>query len=146
MAGYQPGVANRIPNDGTWTYTYDDEGNTATRSKAGGEKWYYAWNNAKELTSVRQTSDGTTNLLWVTYTYDALGQKVPEDRGYASKFAQNIRQKESLQGSQCQERRHSDSWPCLTWRYSAARGLRRGGSPRSSRRRHSWPRGGTVHR
>jgi hypothetical protein len=73
MAGYQTGTGNELTNDGTWTYTYDSAGNMTQKSKGSGlETWYYGYDNANHLTSVRQTSDGSTNLLTVTYTYDVL--------------------------------------------------------------------------
>jgi RHS repeat-associated protein len=79
MAGYQTGTANRLSNDGTFTYTYDNEGNLTQKSKGSGlETWYYAYDNLNHLTSVRQTSNGSTNLLLVTYTYDVFGQRATE--------------------------------------------------------------------
>jgi RHS repeat-associated protein len=51
------------------------------KSKGSGlETWYYGYDNADRLTSVRQTSDGTTNELTVTYTYDVLGNRVQQDK------------------------------------------------------------------
>jgi len=64
MAGYQTGVANRLTNDGTYTYTYDDAGNMTQKSKGSGlETWYYNYDNANHLTTIRETSNGTTNIL-----------------------------------------------------------------------------------
>ena len=79
MAGYQTGVDNRIGNDGTYTYTYDAEGNITEKSKGSGlETWYYGYNQKNMLTSVRETTDGTTNEYTATYTYDALNRRVLE--------------------------------------------------------------------
>src|SRR5262249_21367885 len=73
--------ANRMSNDGTFTYTYDAEGNVSQKSKgAGQETWNYAWDNADRLTSVRKTSDGSTSTLWETYAYDAEGNLGREER------------------------------------------------------------------
>src|SRR5262249_36406074 len=47
---------------------------------SGLETWYLGYDNRNRLTSVRETSDGTTNLLTVTYTYDALDHRVQEDK------------------------------------------------------------------
>jgi RHS repeat-associated protein len=81
MAGYTTGTGNQTTNDGTFTYTFDNNGNIATKSKGPGlEKWYYGYDNLNHLTSVRKTSNGTTNVLTVTYSYDALGERVQEDK------------------------------------------------------------------
>jgi RHS repeat-associated protein len=79
MAGYQTGSDNRMSNDGTYTYTYDAAGNLIQKSKGTGqETWYYGYDNRNDLTSIRETSDGTTNTLTVTYTYDVEGKRVKE--------------------------------------------------------------------
>jgi RHS repeat-associated protein len=79
MAGYQTGTDNRMSNDGTYTYTYDNAGNLIEKSKgAGQETWYYGYDTRNALTSIRETSDGTTNTLTVTYTYDVEGKRVKE--------------------------------------------------------------------
>ncbi len=81
MVGYQTGVANRLTNDGVFTYTYDGEGNLTQKSKGSGlETWYYSYDHRNLLTSVRQTSNGTTNLLTLTYTYDALNHLVKQEK------------------------------------------------------------------
>jgi RHS repeat-associated protein len=55
-------------------------GNLIEKSKGAGlETWYYSYNQANQLLSVRKTSDGTTNTLTVTYAYDAFGNRVKED-------------------------------------------------------------------
>jgi RHS repeat-associated protein len=80
MAGYQTGAANRISNDGTWTYTYDNAGNLTQQSMgATATTVYYGYDLNSRLTSVRQTSNGTTNTSTATYTYDVLGRLVQED-------------------------------------------------------------------
>jgi RHS repeat-associated protein len=81
MAGYQTGAGNRLTNDGTWTYTYDDEGNVTQKSKGSGlETVYYSYDNLNRLTNIRDTSDGTTNVFLLTYTYDVENNRVQEDR------------------------------------------------------------------
>ena len=35
MTGYVTGTANRLLNDGVYTYTYDNEGNLTKKSKGG---------------------------------------------------------------------------------------------------------------
>jgi RHS repeat-associated protein len=80
-AGKQTGAANRLSNDGTFTYTYDAQGDLTQQSKGSGlETWYYGYNTLNQLTSVRETTDGTTNELTVTYAYDVYNRRVEEDR------------------------------------------------------------------
>ncbi len=77
---YQVGTSNRTTNDGTYTYTYDSEGNLTQKSKGTGlETWYYGYDTRNLLTSVRQTTNGTTNQFTATYTYDALSRRVQQD-------------------------------------------------------------------
>jgi YD repeat-containing protein len=80
MAGYSTGTGNELSNDGTWTYTYDAEGDLTQKSMgASATTVYYAYDLNDRLTSVRVTSDGTTNVTTATYTYDAAGRLVQED-------------------------------------------------------------------
>jgi len=79
MTGYETGAANRVTNDGVFTYSYDGEGNLTQKSKGSGqETWYFGYDNANHLTTIRKTSDGTTNTLLVTYTFDSEGKRVKE--------------------------------------------------------------------
>jgi YD repeat-containing protein len=80
MTGYQTGTDNRVTNDGTYTYTYDPVGDIVKKSKGAGlETWYYGYDTLNRLTSIRETSDGTTNEYTVAYTYDVLGNREIED-------------------------------------------------------------------
>jgi RHS repeat-associated protein len=47
---------------------------------SGQETWYYSYDHRKRLTGIRQTSDGTSNLLLLTYTYDVENNRVQELR------------------------------------------------------------------
>jgi RHS repeat-associated protein len=78
-ATYQTGTGNRTSSDGTFTYTYDKEGNLTQKTKGVGlETWYYTYDNANRLLTVRKTSDGSTNQVWATYTYDVEGHRVKQ--------------------------------------------------------------------
>jgi RHS repeat-associated protein len=80
-ASKQTGSANRLTNDGVYTYTYDAAGDLIQQSKGAGlETWYYGYNTHNMLTSIRETTDGTTNELTVTYTLDVYNRRVEEDR------------------------------------------------------------------
>jgi RHS repeat-associated protein len=81
MAGYQTGVANRMSNDGTYTYTYDDAGNTIKKSKgASDETWTYSWDHNNRLTVIeKRATDGGTLQLRTTFTYDAQGNLIQDE-------------------------------------------------------------------
>jgi RHS repeat-associated protein len=81
MTGYQTGTGNQVSNDGVYTYTYDNNGNLTQQSKGTGlEAWFYTYDQRNLLTSVRKTSDGTTNLITATYIYDVVGHRIAEDK------------------------------------------------------------------
>jgi RHS repeat-associated protein len=78
---YQTGTGNRLSTDGLWSYTYDAEGNlTGKQSRSSAEVWTYGYDNLNRLTSAGQKLDGVTTTFTVSYTYDALGERVQEDR------------------------------------------------------------------
>ena len=78
-AGYQTGTGNEITTDGTWTYTYDAAGDVVEKSKGAGlETWYYGYDTLNRLTSIEQTTNGTTAEYTATYTYDVLGHRFEE--------------------------------------------------------------------
>ena len=80
MTGYSTGTGNELKNDGTFTYTYDSEGNLTQKSKGANlETWYYGYDSLNRMTSVRKTSDGTTNQVTATYTYDVFGNRIEQD-------------------------------------------------------------------
>jgi RHS repeat-associated protein len=81
MTGYATGAANRMTNDGTYTYTYDAEGNRLTRSAGSGatlDLTTYTYDNQNHLIGVWQTLGGVNQVV-VTYTYDVLGRRVQQD-------------------------------------------------------------------
>ena len=81
MAGYQAGTGNQLRSDGTWNYTYDAEGNRTKKVNIQtGETWTYGYDNANHLVWAEdRSSDGGTLLKRVTYSYDALGDRIEED-------------------------------------------------------------------
>lgn len=80
MTGYTTGPGNQLTNDGTYTYDYDNAGNMTEKTKGSGlETWYYGYDNENRLTSVRETSNGTTNVYTATYTYDILNDRIETD-------------------------------------------------------------------
>jgi RHS repeat-associated protein len=67
-----------MTNDGVWTYTYDAEGNQATKSDGSGNTWTYGYDLQNRLTSAVETN-GAATLARATYVYDALGKRLEAD-------------------------------------------------------------------
>ena len=66
------GTGNQLLSDGTWTYSYDADGNMIEKTLGAGlQTWYYSYNAQNQLTEAIETSDGTTEVETVSYTYDA---------------------------------------------------------------------------
>ena len=70
--GYVTGTGNELTNDGTFTYTYDNEGNLTKKSKgASAETWYYGYDEWNHLISVKkEATDGGTIQMQAMYSYD----------------------------------------------------------------------------
>ena len=82
----QPGANNQLRSDGTWTYTYDAEGNLIKKSKGqNAETWTYRYDNQNQMISAKdQATDGGTTLTLATYTYDVFGNRIEKDVWTAS--------------------------------------------------------------
>src|SRR5262249_53010820 len=67
--------------DGTWTYTYDAEGNLTKKSKgANAETWTYGYDQRDLLAWAEdRATDGGTLLLRADYAYDVFGNRLLED-------------------------------------------------------------------
>jgi RHS repeat-associated protein len=74
--GYVTSTYNRLTADGTFTYTYDNEGNRTQRSRTG-EIVTYTWDHRNRLTRVefRATAGGAMTRSAV-YTYDAFDRRI----------------------------------------------------------------------
>jgi RHS repeat-associated protein len=76
------GPGNQLINDGTWTYTYDAEGNLVEKSQGPmADTWTYGYDNDNRLIWAQETSQagGGTLLALATYTYDINGNLLEED-------------------------------------------------------------------
>ena len=76
--GYQTTTNNRLTNDGTFSYTYDNEGNRTRRTRtATGEVTNYTWDHRNRLTrvEVRPTAGGAV-IRSAVYTYDAYDRRI----------------------------------------------------------------------
>jgi RHS repeat-associated protein len=79
--GYTTGTGNQLTNDGTWTYTYDAEGNLQKKSKGSLlETWTYGYDNLNHLVWAedRQT-DGGSLITRMDFKYDVLGDRIDQE-------------------------------------------------------------------
>jgi RHS repeat-associated protein len=75
--GYSTGAGNRLLSDGTYTYTYDAEGNRLTKTRlSDGEVTSYTYDHHNRLTGVEVRTAGGILLKEERYTYDALGRRI----------------------------------------------------------------------
>jgi RHS repeat-associated protein len=73
--GYSLGTNNQLSSDGTYNYTYDDEGNRLTKTKIStGEKEEYTWDYRNRLTKVTFKNSGGTVTRTVDQSYDVFNQ------------------------------------------------------------------------
>lgn len=77
-SGYQTGPNNRLTNDGSFTYQYDNEGNRIRRIRiSNGEVTEYTWDYRNRLTQViTRASAGGAITRQVNYTYDVHDQRI----------------------------------------------------------------------
>lgn len=69
-------AGNRLLDDGTYTYTYDLDGNMTNKvKKVGGETTTYTYNSEDQLIGV------TTPTQTISYKYDALGRRIEKNVG-----------------------------------------------------------------
>ncbi|OAI40494.1 hypothetical protein AYO40_00745 [Planctomycetaceae bacterium SCGC AG-212-D15] len=77
--GDVPGPNNELLSDGTWNYSYDQNGNVSGKVNiATGENWTYTYNDANAMISAVDKDANNNVLQTVTYTYDALGNRISE--------------------------------------------------------------------
>jgi RHS repeat-associated protein len=79
-SGYQVSADNRLLNDGTCAYQYDNDGNvTLKTNNTTKETWAYTWDDNNQLTLATHKDSSGNLIAQVTLKYDALGQLVEED-------------------------------------------------------------------
>jgi RHS repeat-associated protein len=77
MTGYQMGTGNELLNDGTFTYTYDKNGNTLTKTNtATGDQWTYSWDYHNRMAEAVEKTSGGTVENDEKYTYDVEGRLI----------------------------------------------------------------------
>jgi YD repeat-containing protein len=69
--GYTTGDHNRLTSDGTYNYTYDNEGNVLAKTNIStSESVEYTWDHRNRLTKVTFKNSGGTATEIVEYAYD----------------------------------------------------------------------------
>ncbi|WP_165234108.1 FG-GAP-like repeat-containing protein [Aquisphaera insulae] len=80
-SGYSTGTDNRISTDGTYNYSFDNEGNETTRTKiSDGSQTIYKYDYRNRLVEVDSKVGGVTTPL-ATFTYDALDRRIGRTEG-----------------------------------------------------------------
>jgi len=75
--GYSTGTNNQLLSDGTYSYTYDDEGNRLTRTRLGdGHVTQYVWDHRNRLIAVLEKDDQENVLSTVEFRYDVHNRRV----------------------------------------------------------------------
>ena len=92
--GYSTGDHNRLASDGTYNFTYDDEGNLASKTKiSDSTSVEYEWDHRNRLTKVTFKDSGGTPTKIVEYAYDCGNRwvrKVLNSDGVGDPETQNI--------------------------------------------------------
>ncbi len=77
MPGYQTGPDNRLVSDGTCTYTYDNEGNTLTKTRVSdGQVTTFSWDYRNRLTEAVVKTSGGVTVDDEKFTYDANDHRI----------------------------------------------------------------------
>jgi RHS repeat-associated protein len=77
MTGYSTGTGNRLSSDGTYNYTYDNEGNLATKTTiADNAQTTYAWDYRNRLTQVVVKNGAGQTLTTDVFTYDVEDRRI----------------------------------------------------------------------
>jgi RHS repeat-associated protein len=75
--GYTTGTGNELTGDGTYSYTYDNEGNLTTQvTIATGSVTYYSYDYRNRLTEVKQETSGGTVINDEKFTYDVNDNRI----------------------------------------------------------------------
>ncbi len=75
---------NRLGSDGTWNYTYDNLGNTLSKTNiATGEYWSYTWNDANRLTNASDFNKDGTLIQSISFKYNVFDQ-LYEEKDYVA--------------------------------------------------------------
>ncbi len=79
-AGYTTSTGNEQTASPGYTYTYDADGDMITETNTStGDVWTYSYNFRNLMTGAVEKTSGGTVLAQVTYTYDALDNRIGMD-------------------------------------------------------------------
>ncbi len=70
MTGYVTGAGNQLLSDGTYTYTYNKNGQLATKTDGSGNVWTYSWDNRGRLAEVVETNSSASVVMDEQLIYD----------------------------------------------------------------------------
>jgi RHS repeat-associated protein len=77
MTGYSTGTGNELSSDGTYTYSYDNEGNVLTKTRiSDGQVTTNTWDYRNRLTEEVIKTSGGTVVQDDKFTYDVLGRRI----------------------------------------------------------------------
>ncbi len=77
MTGYVTTTGNRLQSDGTYNYTYDNEGNVLTQTKiSNGDVFEFTWDYRNRLTKIVLKNSGGTILKEERFTYDIFDRRI----------------------------------------------------------------------
>src|SRR5690606_30063393 len=77
LSGYSTGGNNQLLSDGTFNYTYDDEGNRLSKTNiATGELIEYSWDHRNRLTGIVTKDSLGIVTHEVQYTYDIFSRRI----------------------------------------------------------------------
>ena len=78
--GYTTSTGNEQTASPGYTYTYDADGNMITAKQTStGDTWTYTYDFRNRMTSAVEKSSSGSTLAQVTYTYDALDNRIGRD-------------------------------------------------------------------
>jgi RHS repeat-associated protein len=78
--GYVTGSENQLTTDGTYSYTYDKEGNLITKTNIStSEQWTFGYDNLNHMISAIDKNSSGTTLTYATYLYDVFGNRIEKD-------------------------------------------------------------------
>jgi RHS repeat-associated protein len=87
MTGYDIGTNNRLLDDGTYTYEYDDEGNRISRTlTSDGSASEYEWDFRNRLLRVTEFDEYVDATAVVEYTYDVFDRQLSRSVDTTSPF------------------------------------------------------------
>jgi RHS repeat-associated protein len=80
MTGYTTSTGNRLTSDGTYNYTFDNEGNLLTKTRiSDSQVTNFTWDYRNRLTEVTIKTSGGTTLQDDKFTYDIENRRIAKN-------------------------------------------------------------------